>query len=149
MYMQNNCTNNLFMLCINLLFLLHALFFLQIYCCNSIPNELKFDCLPKGRSNQMICEEISCCWTSANQSETKWPWCYYPECYNNYDIINVSDTNTGIVAFYNLTGNLFNNYKKNIKMLRLDIVFETPQRLRITVSMNSYIILITGPEFEI
>lgn len=137
MYLQNNCINKFLISCIHISLILHALFVLQItmYSCNTTPNELKFDCLPKGKSDQMICEQINCCWIPANQSDTQWPWCYYPECYNGYNTINVSETLTGIVAYYNLTSKTSNNYKKNIKILRLDIVFETPQRLRITVSM--------------
>ncbi|XP_025416315.1 lysosomal alpha-glucosidase-like isoform X2 [Sipha flava] len=135
MYLQNDCISKLFVLFIHILFILHALFVLQItmFSCNSLPNELKFDCLPKNKSDQIICEQINCCWTPENQTDTQWPWCYYSECYNNYNVINVSETNTGKIAFYNLTAMTYNNYKKNIKMLRLDIVFETPQRLRITI----------------
>lgn len=137
MYLQNNCINKLFVLCIYISFILHALFVLEItmFSCDSLPNELKFDCLPKKKSDQMICEQINCCWTSENQTNTQWPWCYYSECYNNYNIINVSETNTRIIVFYNLTTMTSNNYKKNIKTLRLDVVFETPRRLRITVSV--------------
>lgn len=116
-----------------ILILLHSLFMFSIatYSCHSTPNELKFDCLPKEKSNQTYCEQINCCWTPANQSFTQWPWCYYPECYNNYNVINISNTNTRITAFYNLTTT--SNYKNDIQILRLDVIFETSQRLRIVV----------------
>jgi len=133
MGLKNNCSNKLSVLFIHILFILSVFFVFQTkaYSCHSIPNELKFDCIPKGKSDQTTCEHLNCCWTPANQSFTKWPWCYYPECYNNYNIINVSETRTEIVAFYNLI--MVSNYKSNIQIVRLDVIFETSQRLRITV----------------
>lgn len=129
---KNDCSK-FFTSFICILILLHTLFVLSIatYSCHSTPNELKFDCLPREKSNQAYCEKINCCWTPANQSFTQWPWCYYPECYNNYNTINISKTNTGVTAFYNLT--TASNYKKDIQILRLDVIFETSQRLRIVV----------------
>lgn len=120
---------------INIFILLFIQFFflLNTYYCRSIPNELKFDCIPKGKSDEIICKQLNCSWTPANQSFTQWPWCYYPECYNNYNTINISKTSTGVVAFYNLS--VESNYKKNVQILRLEVIFETSQRLRITVLM--------------
>lgn len=120
---------------INIFILLFIQFFflLNTYNCRSIPNELKFDCIPKGKSDEIICKQLNCSWTPANQSFTQWPWCYYPECYNNYNTINISKTSTGVVAFYNLS--VESNYKKNVQILRLEVIFETSQRLRITVLM--------------
>lgn len=130
--------NSLF---VHILLLYNTFFvsFIETYSCNLTPNELKFDCIPKGKSDQLMCEQLKCCWTPANQSSTQWPWCYYPECYNNYHRINVSNTSTGIEAFYNLTKS--SNYKKNIQNLRLDIIYETSHRLRVTVCFVYYIIL--------
>lgn len=119
------------------IFILQIVFLLQIYYCHSMPNEIKFDCIPKGKSDEVTCKQINCSWTPANQSFTRWPWCYYPECYNNYNTINISKTNTGVVVFYNLS--MASNYKKNIQILRLDIIFETPQRLRIMVPINLFL----------
>lgn len=117
-----------------ILLFLQFSFLLHLYYCHSVPNELKFDCIPKGKSDEVTCKKMNCSWTPAIQSFTPWPWCYYPECYNNYNTINISKTSTGVVAFYNLS--VASNYKKNIQILRLDVIFETPQRLRITVSIN-------------
>ncbi|XP_060863594.1 lysosomal alpha-glucosidase-like isoform X3 [Metopolophium dirhodum] len=114
-----------------ILLFLQLLFLLQMYYCHSIPNELKFDCIPKGKSDEVTCKKMNCSWTPENQSFTRWPWCYYPECYNNYNTINISKTSTGVVAFYNLS--VASSYKKNIQILRLDVIFETSQRLRITI----------------
>ncbi|XP_060837223.1 lysosomal alpha-glucosidase-like [Rhopalosiphum padi] len=114
-----------------ILLFIQIFFSLNLYYCHSMPNELKFDCIPKGKSDEVICKQINCSWTPFEQSFTQWPWCYYPECYNNYNTINISKTSTGIVAFYNLS--VDSNYKKNIQILRLDVIFETSQRLRITI----------------
>lgn len=119
-----------------ILLFLQLLFLLHMYYCHSIPNELKFDCIPKEKSDEVTCKRMNCSWTPANQTFTRWPWCYYPECYNNYNTINISKTSTGVVAFYNLS--VASSYKKNIQILRLDVIFETPQRLRITVPINLY-----------
>lgn len=115
----------IFILFLQIFFLLHS------YYCRSIPNELKFDCIPKGKSDEITCKQMNCSWTPAKQYFTQWPWCYYPECYNNYNTINISKTSTGLVAFYNLS--VASNYKKDLQILRVDVIFETTQRLRITV----------------
>lgn len=124
---------------INIFILLFTQFFFLIntYYFRSVPNELKFDCIPKGKSDEVICKQFNCSWTPANQSFTQWPWCYYPECYNNYKTINISKISTGVVAFYNLS--VESNYKNNIQILRLEVIFETSQRLRITVLMIIYL----------
>lgn len=140
-YLKYDCSK-FSILFMHIFLLLHTFFVFQIlsYSCHSIPNELKFDCLPKGESNQAYCEQINCCWTPANQSFTQWPWCYYPECYNNYNTINVSKTNTGVTAFYNLT--TASKYKNDVQILRLDVIFETSQRLRITVCFLHYLVIL-------
>lgn len=117
------------------LFILFTFCVLQTKTCShlSIQNELKFDCIPQGKSDQIICEERNCSWTP-DQNFSPYPWCYYSECYNNYNTINVTQTSKGIVAFFNLTTG--SHYKNNIQLIRLDVIFETSQRLRVTVSYS-------------
>lgn len=129
-----NCFNVFSITFIYILLTLHIFLVSRIetHFCSPTPNELKFDCTPQGKSDSGICEQRNCCWTPANQSFTQWPWCYYPECYNNYNTINVTKTSTGIVAFFNLSA--ASHYKNNVELLRLEVIFETLQRIRITVS---------------
>lgn len=98
--------------------------------CQLTPNDYKFDCFPRGKGDQKSCEERNCCWSpSTPNSQT--PWCYYPSNYSNYKVINVTKTRDEIISYFNLTK--YTNYKNDIKILRMDISFQTAQRLRIKV----------------
>jgi len=98
--------------------------------CSVTSDVYKFDCFPRGNGDQKSCEERNCCW-SPNAPNSQVPWCYYPSNYNNYKVINVTKTRNKIVAFFNLTTST--NYKDDVKLLCMDISFQTALRLRIKV----------------
>lgn len=98
--------------------------------CSVTSDVYKFDCFPRGKSDQKSCEERNCCW-SPNAPNSQVPWCYYPSNYSNYKVINVTSTRNKIVAFFNLTTST--NYKDDVKLLCMDVSFQTAQRLRIKV----------------
>lgn len=98
--------------------------------CSVIADNYKFDCFPRGKADQKNCEERNCCW-SPSTSNSKVPWCYYPSNYSNYKVINVTKSINNIVAFFNLTTKT--NYKDDVKMLCMEIFFQTAQRLRVKV----------------
>lgn len=98
--------------------------------CSLTSDDYKFDCFPRGKANQKSCEERNCCW-SPSTSNSQVPWCYYPSNYSNYKVINVTESINGIVAFFNLTTKT--NYKDDVKILCMNILFQTAQRLRIKV----------------
>lgn len=98
--------------------------------CSVTSDEHKFDCFPRGKSDEKNCEERNCCW-SPKTINSQVPWCYYPSNYSNYKVINVTKSRNKVVAFFNLTSNT--NYKNDIKILCMDISFQTAQKLRIKV----------------
>lgn len=98
--------------------------------CSVTSDVFKFDCFPRGKSDQKSCEERNCCW-SPKAPNSQVPWCYYPLNYSNYKVVNVTKTRNKIVSFFNLTTST--NYKDDVKLLCMDISFQTVQRLRIKV----------------
>lgn len=98
--------------------------------CSVISDDYKFDCFPRGKADQKSCEERNCCWSPSTQN-SQIPWCYYPSNYSNYKVVNVTKTRSEILAFFNLTTNT--NYKDDVKLLCMDISFQTAQKLRIKV----------------
>lgn len=99
-------------------------------CCSVLSDEFKFDCFPKGKADKESCEARNCCW-SPSAPNSQIPWCYYPSNHSNYKVINITQFRNGIIAFYNLTSNT--SYKNDIKVLCMDISFQTSQRLHIKV----------------
>lgn len=102
--------------------------------CSVISDDYKFDCFPRGKADQNSCEERNCCW-SPSTANSQVPWCYYPSNYTNYKVINVTKSRNEIVAFFNLTSKT--NYINDVKILCMNIIFQTAQRLRIKV-INNY-----------
>jgi len=98
--------------------------------CSVTSDDYKFDCFPRGKADQKSCEERNCCW-SPSTLNSQVPWCYYPSNYSNYKVINVTKSINGVVAFFNLTTKT--NYKDDVKMICMGILFQTAQRLRIKV----------------
>lgn len=98
--------------------------------CSVTSDVYKFDCFPRGKADQKSCEERNCCW-SPSTLNSQIPWCYYPSDYSNYKVINVTKSRNEILAFFNLT--TMTNYKDDVKMLCMDISFQTAQRLRVKV----------------
>jgi len=111
--------------------------------CTVTSDEYKFDCFPRGKADKESCEKRNCCWSPKTQN-SQIPWCYYSSNYSNYKVINVTESRTEITAFFNITTNTI--YKNDLKVLRMDISFQTAQRLRVKVTNNFYL---TNQHFNI
>ncbi|XP_050537143.1 lysosomal alpha-glucosidase-like [Daktulosphaira vitifoliae] len=90
----------------------------------------KFDCFPRGNANQDSCEQRNCCWSPIDFN-SKPPWCYYPKNYNNYILVNMTETNNGIMSYFRLINNT--TYTSDIKLLCVEISFQTIKRLHIKI----------------
>lgn len=104
--------------------------------CTITSDEYKFDCFPRGKADKQSCEKRNCCWSPSTQN-SQIPWCYYSSNYSNYKVINVTESRNGIIAFFNITTNTI--YKNDIKVLCMDISFQTAQRLRVKVTNNFHL----------
>lgn len=104
--------------------------------CTVTSDEYKFDCFPRGKADKESCEKRNCCW-SPNTQNSQIPWCYYSSNYSNYKVINVTESRTEITAFFNIKTNTI--YKNDLKVLCMDISFQTAQRLRVKVTSNFYL----------
>jgi len=104
--------------------------------CTVTSDEYKFDCFPRGKADKESCEKRNCCWSPSTQN-SQTPWCYYSSNYSNYKVINVTESRNEISAFFNITTNTI--YKNDIKVLCMDITFQTAQRLRVKVINNFHL----------
>ncbi|XP_047112686.1 lysosomal alpha-glucosidase-like [Schistocerca piceifrons] len=105
----------------------------------SVENSLKFDCYPEDGSNEEGCRKRGCCWKSVsdrNINETRIslgiPYCFYPQNYGSYKIINSSETQTGGVVF--LQRMFRSPYPNDVPVLRIDVKHWKENKLRIKVS---------------
>lgn len=103
--------------------------------CTDIKDELKFDCYPRGDPNRYECVSRGCCWSMQKKS-SKVPSCFYPESYKSYEIINHEKSLSGEVLYLRLIRKSI--YPNDVKMLKVDISFQTSTRLRIKVNFGFY-----------
>lgn len=99
--------------------------------CRRISDNLKFDCFPRGPVNMEECERRGCCWSPPTHFGSL-PWCYYPENFTSYHIINRTIFDRGEVLLLNLTRK--SPYPNDIKTVKMTILLESESRLRIRVS---------------
>jgi lysosomal alpha-glucosidase len=114
--------------------------------CAKIADEFKFDCYPEAGANELLCKARGCCWVprkkkmwSEESSENNMtqtvplnvPFCFYPLAYGGYKFINITETPSGLVSFLQRT--FKSPYPDDVAVIRMDIRYETEQRLRIKV----------------
>uniref|UniRef100_A0A8C5WMN8 Lysosomal alpha-glucosidase n=1 Tax=Leptobrachium leishanense TaxID=445787 RepID=A0A8C5WMN8_9ANUR len=98
--------------------------------CNADPDS-RFDCAPEKILSKEQCEERGCCYAPAKHSANGQPWCFYPPTYPSYVITNLTQTEMGYSATLTRSAPTF--MPRDITTLRLDVMFETPTRLRFTI----------------
>ncbi|XP_039285299.1 lysosomal alpha-glucosidase [Nilaparvata lugens] len=99
--------------------------------CSVINDTNRFDCFPRGNASEKSCSLRGCCWmVPKNVSFSKnIPYCFYPENYSLYEFLNESSTDFGVTGYLN---NSFSSpYPSDISLLKLDVKFETENRLNI------------------
>lgn len=109
--------------------------------CNINPVR-RFDCHPETGASKHTCLVRGCCW-SGNPAETvgtnSQPMCYYPLNYPGYTATDLIVTPLGYrleLVRYTPT-----YYPKNVKVLNVDLMFETSSRLHVKVNICKYFIL--------
>lgn len=105
--------------------------------CGNIQLAERYDCFPEINSNQQTCEARGCCWVAADKSNPSTrdvPWCFYPKNYGGYEYVNRTDTSTGQQAYLRRT--FQSPYPNDVQLLRLDIEYQTDNRVRVKVRMR-------------
>lgn len=98
-----------------------------------MPDSWKFDCHPEQGANQEACHNRGCCWQTPDVigASNGVPYCFYPSTYPGYSSINLTKTETGYVSFLNRSVKSY--YPEDVTVLKMEVFFETKQRLRIKV----------------
>lgn len=117
-----------------------SLLFVNSKECTNISDLEKFDCYPENGADEKSCTKRGCCWQPRHESHRSShfnfppldvPWCYYPKNYGGYEYINLTRTEQGDLAFMNRT--FSSPYPNDVKNLRIDVEYQTDNRLRIKV----------------
>jgi len=106
--------------------------------CSQISDAFKFDCHPEDGANEPNCKARGCCWykeaignNRSQLSPLNVPYCFYPAAYGGYKFINITETHSGSVSFLQRT--FKSPYPGDVAVIRMDIRYETEQRLRIKI----------------
>jgi len=114
--------------------------------CAQMSGAFKFDCHPEDGASESNCKARGCCWVPKKKkllyeeaignnrsqlSPLNVPYCFYPAAYGGYKFINITETLSGSVSFLQRT--FKSPYPGDVTVIRMDIRFETEQRLRIKV----------------
>lgn len=107
--------------------------------CQVIPNEYRLDCYPERdvTITRQLCEARGCCWlpkNTKNRGKLKSngmnvPFCFYPNNFETYRYVNVTETAFGLEAF--LKRNYASPYPGDVETIQMIVKFETTTRLRI------------------
>lgn len=110
--------------------------------CGKVDDNHRFDCHPELGASQQNCEARGCCWAQAKSRgndtvdpalvKLDVPYCYYPLDYPGY--VNGAQTQTNYGFTANLKRTTQSYYPKDIMSLKMDVYFETDDRLRVKVN---------------
>lgn len=100
--------------------------------CSNIRNVDRFDCYPEQGSNQQTCEARGCCWSPPTvRPFTDVPYCYFPTNYGGYRYVNVSKTDSGLIAY--MTRTFKSPYPEDVQNLRMTVKYESEDRLHVKI----------------
>mgnify|MGYP001048768876 FL=1 len=106
--------------------------------CEANPSSHRFNCYPERNITQEACVARGCCWTDSlnisniNQSiQLAAPLCYYPSDFPSYKVTTSEPTAFGQRILLTLSPSTQTN--DAIPNLRVDIYYETKERLRIKI----------------
>lgn len=108
--------------------------------CKLLNNSEKYDCFPEEGATVDACEARGCCWiplqtnNKALNVPLNVPYCFYPPNYKSYTYVNVSETAYGLNAF--LRRQFRSPYPDDVEIIRMDIRYETSNRVHIKVIEN-------------
>ena len=112
--------------------------------CSDFEPSQKFDCHPEAGANEKTCQSRGCCWFAdpkrrkpivAGENDTQTPvdvpYCYFPRNYPGYSITETKETDLGFRSY--LMKNSLGYYPGEVKLLTMDVMYETNNILHIKV----------------
>ena len=107
-----------------------------------LPLEARFDCHPEppSKSSQAVCGKRGCCWkpiSGVTRNATRSinvPFCFFPSDYDGYFITKTVNTATGFSSTLRRTS--ASGWPRDVKELRLDVIYEEQTRLHFKVSLS-------------
>lgn len=103
--------------------------------CDQTSNVARFDCFPNDGLSQEACEGRGCCWKapvgSSNLNDPDVPYCYYPSDFPTYQVTSNQSTDFG--QRFQIVKSKATYMPNEILSLTVDLIYETPQRLRIKI----------------
>ena len=101
----------------------------------------RFDCHPERFVIKDTCLSRGCCWTDRDTYNKKnseltrgQPQCYYPSNFPGYTVNNMTAISLGYQV--DLAKNFSAYYPKDVKVLKMDVMFETNSRLHVKVAFS-------------
>ena len=64
------------------------------------------------------------------------PYCFYPDGYSSYKLVNATPNANGISALYEMV--TASGYPRDVRLIKVDVVAETESRLRVKVEQCLY-----------
>ncbi|XP_055338532.1 lysosomal alpha-glucosidase-like [Paramacrobiotus metropolitanus] len=119
--------------------------------CSLVPEDNRFDCMPRGDVNQQNCEARGCCWMPPDQRrkrrnrrstteekkrgvEMDVPYCFYPFDMPSYNLVEYMPTDDGFEGHISRDPNATNVYPEAISDLIIQVFMETETRLRVKIT---------------
>ena len=115
--------------------------------CSIINKNERFDCHPDASPSTSNCNSRGCCWQPVTDSGDAGnvrqlvdvPYCFFPRQYSGYNVTSWKETDYGFTA--SLSRSTPSGWPMDIKILSLDIWFETEKRIHFKVGGNLCFIL--------
>lgn len=101
--------------------------------CQNVSNSQRFDCFPRGTSDEKSCTARGCCWVPV-PGNGKIPWCYYATGYRSYKVVSRTTYKRGQQLVLNISSN--STYPNNVQVLIVKISYETKDRLHVKVGIT-------------
>lgn len=99
----------------------------------AVEDGAKVDCGYAG-INQQQCEDKGCCWVPAGENSVT-PWCFYAGASSSgYALSGLSNTQYGLEGTLTLIGEGTSTYGADIKQLKLEVLLESKQYVRVKIS---------------
>ena len=86
----------------------------------------------KGNATKDLCDRRGCCWNASNT-----PRCFYPSGFGYEVIGSVKTTDYGYQADLRFKSDQSSPYGDATENIRVDVVFETQNRLRVKVGVTA------------
>lgn len=101
--------------------------------CSNFKDVERIDCHPELGATEKRCASRGCCWVEpiGTKAELNTPTCFYPHNYGGYDFLNITETEFGLVAYYNRT--FRSTFPRDVQVIKIIVKFETETRLHVKI----------------